>query len=628
MNYGFPVLALFVFAYALVSKRLATAPIAGPMLFVAFGVVTGSHVLGWIDPAAEWEGVRLLLEITLVGVLFTDALAINTSRWREDAAIPARLLGIGLPLTMLIGCGLAAVLAPELGVWEAALVGVLLAPTDPALGQAVVSNLRVPERIRVALNVESGLNDGLALPVFFVVLELAQASEGALRPAGVIGEIIVEVGLAAAIGVGIGVIGARALGGATSRGLTDRPWTQVALGALALAAWALANAAGGSGFIAAWVAGAAFGHVARDALPAIHEFVEESSHLLALLSLYVFGAVGASLLIDTTWSAVVYAILSLTVVRMLPVAVSLAGSGLGRPTVLYLGWFGPRGLASIILTLIVVQDIDLAATPTIVLFTVATVTLSVLAHGLTAVWGSNAYGDWCETGIEQLASVLGTDLPPDFGQLVIMSEARLEELQAAMRTFDRLPWFLLVITLALIAGAIASSLRRLRTVASVAIGTAFGMLIAIVGLRRIEQVVLDAVADPEGRAATRAVLTAVLGSLRTTLVVLMIIGVLLGIVIILSERGSLQAAWRWLEATMRPALGGSAAERFTAHYADPLRAGGLAAAAVALFFAGIGWPQVIIIGGLLGLYWWWIAASAARIAPESREGPVDANVSG
>lgn len=398
MTYGFPILVLFVFAYALVSKRLATTPVTGPMLFVAFGVVTGSRVLSWIDPAAEWEGVRLLLEVTLVIVLFTDALAINTSRWREDASIPARLLGIGLPLTMLLGWGLAAVLAPDLGVWEAGLIGVLLAPTDAALGQAVVSNPRVPERIRVALNVESGLNDGLALPIFFVFLELAQASERAIRPIGVIEEILTEVGLAVAIGVVIGAIGAHALAWATRRGLTDRGWTQIALGALALAAWATANAAGGSGFIAAWVAGAAFGHVAREGLPGIHDFVEESGHLLALLSLYVFGAIGAGLLIDNlTWSAAFYAVLSLTVVRMAPVALSVARSGLGRPTVLYLGWFGPRGLASIILALIVVQEADLAGTPTIVLFTAATVTLSVLAHGLTAVWGSNTYADWCET---------------------------------------------------------------------------------------------------------------------------------------------------------------------------------------------------------------------------------------
>jgi hypothetical protein len=209
-----------------------------------------------------------------------------------------------------------------------------------------------------------------------------------------------------------------------------------------------------------------------------------------------------------------------------------------------------------------------------------------------------------------------------------MSQDRLEELQSAMRMFDRFPWLLLAITLLLMGGAIATSLRRWRTAAGIAIGTAFGMLVAVVGLRRLQQAVLDAITDPEGRAATRTVMTVVLGSLRTTLVVLMILGVVLGIVIILSERGLLQAGWIWVRERTRSAPGGSPAQRFTAHYADPLRAGGLAAAAIALFFAGIGWPQVIIIGGLLGLYWWWITASSAATAPESREEPVDAGVSG
>ncbi len=230
-------------------------------------------------------------------------------------------------------------------------------------------------------------------------------------------------------------------------------------------------------------------------------------------------------------------------------------------------------------------------------------------------------------GIEQLATALGTDLPPDFGQLVVMSQDQLEELQSAMRAFDRLPWFLLAATLLLIAGAIASSLRRLRTVASLAIGTAFGMFVALLVMRRVEQAVLDAIADPDGRAAAGTVVTTVLGNLRTTLVVLMIVTVGLGIVIILSERGWLQAGWGWIRETTRPTPGGSVAQRFTAHYADPLRAGGLAVAAIALFFAGIGWPQVIIIGGLFGLYWWWITASSAAIAAESGEEPVEAGVS-
>jgi hypothetical protein len=230
-------------------------------------------------------------------------------------------------------------------------------------------------------------------------------------------------------------------------------------------------------------------------------------------------------------------------------------------------------------------------------------------------------------GIEQLAAALGADLAPDFGQVVIMTEDRLEELQSAMRAFDRFHWLFLAMTLVLIAAAIAAAPRRRRTVASVAIGTAFGMFVAMVALRRVEQAVIDAVTDPEGRAAILPVSTVVLGSLRATFIALMIIGVLLGIVLIMSELGWLQAGWKWLREAIRPAPEGSLARRFTADHADSLRAGGLAAAAVALFFAGLGWPQVIITGGILGLHWWWITTSESTTTTPVPETGEDTRVS-
>ncbi len=397
MSFGFPLLAGFTIVYALFARRLSTTPVTGPMLFTAFGVVMGSSVIGLIEPERNLEGVRLLLEVTLVIVLFTDAFALHTSRWREDAVIPARLLGIGLPLTMVAGWAVALLLFPDLEVWEAGLVGVLLAPTDAALGQAVVANKRVPERIRQALNVESGLNDGLALPVFFVFLEVAKAAEGSARMADILVEIVRELAIAGGIGIAVGVAGAFVLKAATERRWTDSGWSQIMLGALALAAWATADAAGGSGFIAAWVAGAAFGPIARESLPSVHDFAEESGHLLSLLSMFVFGAVALGpKLGELTWAIVLYAGLSLTAIRMIPVAIAMGRSHLDRPTIAYLGWFGPRGLASMILVLIVIQESDLAGGTTITRLMVATVGLSVFAHGATAAWGANRYADWCE----------------------------------------------------------------------------------------------------------------------------------------------------------------------------------------------------------------------------------------
>ncbi len=248
--------------------------------------------------------------------------------------------------------------------------------------------------------------------------------------------------------------------------------------------------------------------------------------------------------------------------------------------------------------------------------------------GLDAVIPVIPVADTPGAGIARLAEALGTDLPPDYGQVVVMSEARLSQLQGAMRTFDRFPWLLLIVTLVFIGSAIAVSTRRRRTVVQVAIGTAAGLFIGEIGLRRLEQAVVDAVGDPEGRAAVKAVVASTLGSLRATLVVLTIVAALLGVILILSERGLLQAAWRWVRNVTYPQAGGSRAQRFAADYADPLRAAGWAAAAVVLFFTGIGWPQVIVIGGLLGLYLWGIAASGRTVTADAEERPLGVDAPG
>jgi len=197
------VAATFV-AFALVSRRLGRTAITGPMVFVALGLVLGPEVLDLfsLQPSRDFELVDLLLEATLVVVLFTDASAINSSHWRDEAAIPGRLLSIGLPLAIGAGWVLALVLLGELGVWEAAVLATMLAPTDAALGKAVVSNPRVPQRIRQALNVESGLNDGIALPVFVVFLEAARAAEESVDPLDFLEELAPEVGIAIVVGLG------------------------------------------------------------------------------------------------------------------------------------------------------------------------------------------------------------------------------------------------------------------------------------------------------------------------------------------------------------------------------------------------------------------------------------------
>ena len=389
------VVSFAVVAYAFVSKRLASTPISGPMIFMVLGVVLGPTGVDLIHGADDRATIELLLEIALALVLFTDSFEISSGDWRAKSRLPTRLLIIGMPLTILLGWGIAAAFFPDLDIWEAALLAICLAPTDAALGQAVVSSPRVPSAIRQALNIESGLNDGLALPFFVLALAAAIETEGVHGP-DVLEAFVRSLVLAAAIGVAVGWLGARTLSWCRERGWVGRRWSQIATLGLVLLAFATADAVDGSGFIATWVAGVAFGRSIRGEMGDVSLLAEDLGSLLAEVSFLGFGAVLLGpILGDISWQALVYAALSLTAIRMLPVAASLVGTGLARPTMWFAGWFGPRGLASIVFGLLVAES-ALPNDSTILEAVFATVALSVVLHGVTAVWGAERYGRWYE----------------------------------------------------------------------------------------------------------------------------------------------------------------------------------------------------------------------------------------
>ncbi len=383
--------------YALVSRRLATTPFTGPILFVGLGLLIGPSGLGVLTTRANQHVYTSVFEATLVLVLFTDAMAVNRSSWRSEIALPTRLLGIGLPLTIMLGWLLAAVLFHALSIWEAAIVGAILAPTDAALGQAVVSNPRVPELIRQALNVESGLNDGIALPVLLLFVGLAEHSSGETIFVVVFLKALV---LAAAIGAAAGWFGARAVLLLARRGWIGPPWQQTYVLAVAALSYGLATPLGGSGFIAAWAGGCAMGFGLRDQLPDLRELPENLASLFTTLSFLLFGAIYVGpALGNLSWTIVLYAVLSLTVVRIGPVMVAAARTGLAGATVGYLGWFGPRGLASIIFADLIVEH-SLPQVGLIRTIVNVTVVASVLAHGATAWEGSERYATWYERRVE------------------------------------------------------------------------------------------------------------------------------------------------------------------------------------------------------------------------------------
>jgi NhaP-type Na+/H+ or K+/H+ antiporter len=391
------VVAALLIAYAATSRRLDRGPITTAVFFVSAGLALGSDGLGWIDLAPSSETVRLLAEATLTVVLFADASRLDLRRLRDEYTVPARLLGIGLPLTIALGAGLAALLFGGLSVAEALVLGVLLAPTDAALGQAVVTDERLPSRIRQGLNVESGLNDGICVPLLFIVLAVAEADAGDFGFAEALRIVLEEIGYGLVGGIAGGALTAVVVTVATRRGWIAPSWLQVVPVAGAALCYALAAPIGGSGFIAAFVGGLVFGAIHHSRDGEARYLLDEGGAILNAITFLVFGAaILGNTLGALTWRVVAYAVLSLTVVRMLPVALAMLGTGARRPTVAFVGWFGPRGLASIVFAVIVLDGADLPNVGSIVLATFATVALSVFAHGGSARILTDRYSRWYE----------------------------------------------------------------------------------------------------------------------------------------------------------------------------------------------------------------------------------------
>ncbi|MFD9976844.1 cation:proton antiporter [Streptomyces sp. NPDC059017] len=398
--------AVVAAGYSLVSRRIAATAVTAPLFFTACGVLIGPAGLGLFGLEHSSGPVLVLVETALALVLFTDAMSLRGRQLHQGRFLPVRLLAIGLPLTIAAGWLLAWPLMPGLTVWELALIATILAPTDAAVCRTALSSPRVPPLVRSGLNAECGVGDGIVLPVFVLLLATLPGA-AAEDHMGVFWRSLV---LSAALGVACGVASGLLLGRARAAGWVSGEGNQLMILATVLASFALARLVDGSGFIAVWAAGIAFAVPMRRGGPAdgspdgarspglagSHEFTENVAALLAAMSFLVFGAVLLGPALEhMDWRTVLYALLSLTVVRMVPVTLALAGTGLRPPTVAYVGWFGPRGLASLVLALLVVKEYGAAAAlPGRVV--AVTVGLSVLAHGVTSVLLSERYGSWYE----------------------------------------------------------------------------------------------------------------------------------------------------------------------------------------------------------------------------------------
>lgn len=388
------VLAAFAFLYSVVASRLERTPMSGPVVYLFAGLACGGYGLGLIDLGVDREMLRRLAEYTLALVLFADSANANLGTLRKIEQIPIRLLLLGLPLTIAAGVVAGYFIFDSLTLLEVALLATMLAPTDAALGQAVVTNESVPDSVRESLNVESGLNDGICVPVLLIFLALATGDMVGNEATSLMLRLPLEaIGIGAGVGVVLAFVGGSLVKLCGARGWISGAWTRIPVITLAMFCFALSQWMGGSGFIGAFVGGMLFGaliknHAVKEELLA---GAEAMGNLMSMLTWFAFGAVAFGKGLENfSWQVILYAVLSLTIIRMLPVWLCLIGVNMRFDSKMFLGWFGPRGLASIVFIVIVLEE-SLPGSDTLVAVVTWTVALSIITHGLSAVPFANKY---------------------------------------------------------------------------------------------------------------------------------------------------------------------------------------------------------------------------------------------
>lgn len=383
---------IMLFIIAIFSGLIGKLPTSFQMIFIVAGMATGWFVTGYIDITQPPYStiIFLIAELALLLVLFTDASRVGLKALKNN--LSTILLTIGLPLTIILGVVIAILLFPQVPWWVTGIIGAALAPTDAALGQIVVQNKKVPRKIRRTIEIESGLNDGGSVPFLLLFIAIGLAAE-AFRPMGYFIEVALEqIGFGALVGLIVGIGGGWLVLKAREKEWVTPNFQMIAFLALAILTFLIADELGGSGFIAAFIGGLALGYIVKDAGNILIDFSETEGQLLNLTVFFLLGIVVLPLLLNITWQIIIYAILSLTVIKMLPVAISLIGTKLGKDSVLFIGWFGPLGLASIVLAFLALDELKVfPGDTTFITVVFVTVLLSVFAHGLSASPLSNLY---------------------------------------------------------------------------------------------------------------------------------------------------------------------------------------------------------------------------------------------
>jgi sodium/hydrogen antiporter len=401
------IVAALVFGWGTLSARLERYDVTAPIAFVLAGLLLTHGPLAFLSVTPSKELIKELAEFTLALVLFSDASRVGLHELRADAGLYLRLLGAALPVTIGLGTLLAFALDRSAGIWLALLTGAALAPTDAALGAGMMASPVVPARIRRLINVESGLNDGIATP--FVSVALAGAATAGEVAGHGPAAAVAELALGVLAGVAVGGAGGLLVNTARQRGWAAEGFAGPAGVGLAVCAYASSVAVGGNGFIAAFVGGLAFGTTGGRRGQPLVPFVEETGALVSLLVWLAFGAIAVVPAVQVlNWQIVLYAVLSLTVIRMAPVMVALIGSGLDRVTIALVAWFGPRGLASVVFCLLALEELGHPAVDHAAAVITITVLLSVVVHGATADPLASRYARYLA---RQAGQPAGAELP-------------------------------------------------------------------------------------------------------------------------------------------------------------------------------------------------------------------------
>jgi NhaP-type Na+/H+ or K+/H+ antiporter len=392
-------IGLLVVGYTLISGKVRNFPIIPAMVFVAVGLLLGPDVLDLVEIRVDERGFQALAELTLTLMLFLQASRIDFRTTFRNAPLAKRLVTVGLPLSIALGTVAALLIFSELPFWEAAILAIIVAPTEAALIKPVIEDQRVPESIRQALKIESGLGDGVCLGLLLIAMALASETvEGnVVEWISFVGK---SLGMSVAVGLAIGLLGGWLLASGKKSGRVTETWSQLYMIALAALTFVVVEHIDGSGFVGAFGAGLGFALL----VPRVEEESGTAEAFEELLELVVFALFGAAAVVPAfehlDVSTLVYAILALWVIRTLGVALATVRMGLSRATKLYIGWFGPRGIASMILGFIVLEEGVLEHPDLIIQVVVVTITLSIFLHGLTARWGVNRYAKTTESTTE------------------------------------------------------------------------------------------------------------------------------------------------------------------------------------------------------------------------------------